>query len=82
VKLFDGNAWSAVVGLVEAVVARQQGKHVCEGNITQQQGERCFMFCIYEKLVAFFLLCIIAVRRRTETRKKFFDRNFHTGNNV
>jgi hypothetical protein len=27
-----GNVWAAVVGVVEAAVARQQGKHFCAGQ--------------------------------------------------
>jgi hypothetical protein len=32
VTRFHGNAWAAVVELVEAAVARQQGKRVCAGQ--------------------------------------------------
>jgi hypothetical protein len=32
VTRFHGNAWVAVVGLAEAVVARQQGKRICAGQ--------------------------------------------------
>jgi hypothetical protein len=40
-----GNAWVTVVGLIEAVIARQQGKYSFVGNNMQQKGKRCFLFC-------------------------------------